>query len=252
MSKARAHALNRITIAAYRLTLPSSAVVRVCKASPLVLAAHGLFSSGLLQAAVEAVSTDKDTSKQPSIVSSINFACTACMLDRDIEPSLMPLADRMAVHAWSTAPGIDGAVFESDVVLTQAFFLPLIRGAGALLLHVACEAYGVRPSAMLGISVDSELSMSVDMAVAYRGLYRDAAGAEGIVEVEDVLGNKHQVPSTWLSSPGRSGPTPAGNATHMDDYARFYGPCVLSAGGIEGGDGMIGPMPGPDGQRHWN
>lgn len=249
---ARTRKPERITIQAFRLTLPSCAVVRVCKASPLVLAAHGLFSSGLLQAAVAAVSIEKDTSAQPSIVSSINFACQACMLDKDIDVTMLQLPDRMAVHSWVTAPGIDGAVFEGDIELTQAFFLPLVRGAGALLLHAACEAYGTRPSTMLGIAGDAELAMAVDMAVAYRGLYRDADGAEGIVEVEDVFGDKHQVPSAWLPTGGRGSVASQGLATHMDDYARFYGPCVLSAGGIEGGDGMIGPMPGPDGQRHWN
>lgn len=238
------------TVDVYRLGLPSGAVVRICKATPLVLAANGLFSTALLDAAMGAVGPDKEQpTKQAHAVTSIDFVCRACLMD-DINPDDMTLIDKMAVHSWATAPGNDGATYESIEPIKAEMFFPLVKGAGAVLLHLACEAYGVRPSVVLGIDVDLELSLALDVAIAYRGLRREQTGGEGEVEAPDMFGDIHKVPANWLSSAQRNGDRPP---VHIDDMVKFWGPdTVLSAGGIAGGDGAIGPMPSADGLRHWD
>ena len=243
---------HHVTVDIYRIRLPSGAVVRAMKATPLVLAAHGMFSMALMAAAMEAVPDGPGKSKQGSAMSSVDFTCKACLADK-LDLSLMSLADRMAVHSWATADGFDGGRLEGPLVIQPEFFEPLVKGPGAVLLHLMCDAYGVRPSEALGLSADKGLSLALDLAITYRGLRRDSEGAEGEVEVSDVFGGTHKVPASWLSARDQQGIRADGTkVVDWDELAKFYGEGGLSCGGIDGGDGMIGPMPGPDGQRDWS
>lgn len=229
----------------YRLRLPSGGVVRVRKATPLALAACGLFATTLLHAAIVAVSSE-EVSDGAQRVASVGLICKACLVDA-VAPEDLTWVDRLAVHAWATAAGEDGAEYEGSPPLTPDLFVPLVQGPGALMLHHLCEMYGTRPSDVLGIGEDRDLALSLDVAIAFRGIRRDQSGAEGIVAAKDMYGGVHHVPGAWLS--GGTGPS----VIDADTYAKYYGECTLSAGsnGNAAGDGMIGPMPGADGLRDW-
>lgn len=236
-----------MTYPIYRLTLPSGGVVRARKASVTARVASGAFGLPLLSAAVSAVADDdnhdNDSPNSGTKLDTLLQLCRICLADRDIDPTDLTLVDQLALCQWGCTPGVvEPAIPDGEGTWDSADFLGLVRSSHALILDAASERYGTRPSVLLGI--EGDVAVDLDLAIAVRGLRHSSDGSAGDVEVEDVMGEKHTVPSTWLSGADqRSG----GRVTHMDTYAKLYGPSAWSAGGgcgtVDPRAGRIGPMP---------
>lgn len=222
----------------YRLPLPSGGVARVRKLDRLALLSHGLICFPLLGAAVTAASTEDD--RAPDTLRHVLKLCRAALVDPEVDPEDLPLADRMAVYHWANTPAaIEPAVLDCEAPWLVSDFRELASGSAAITIDMLCRRYAIRPSILIGID-DGEIAMDVDLALAYRGIIHESAAQRGEseIEVEDVMGNTHRVPANWFEAPD-----PAAKVTHADEYARRaqrmgVRELALSAGGAMGASSL--------------
>jgi hypothetical protein len=96
----------------------------------------------------------------------------------------IPYGDALAIYHWA-AEG-RGMTEPYDRRPTQATeFVPMVQGEAALFLDTLCSRYHVRPSHCLDLDT-SDFALDLDMAVAYRGLRREAETLDGETEGEDI------------------------------------------------------------------
>lgn len=223
-----------MTFRIYRLPI-ASGVVRVRKPGALGILAQGGTSLPMLSSAVEACAGNQAgaSAQRSDPVGHVHAVCRAALLD-GVTPDDLTWADRISVFTWATKPEIVPAMPEGVEAEWQlADVSPLVKQYGAILVDMAAQRYGVRPSTMLGVDREP-WALELDIAMAYRGLrHEQGDGPDSEVEVEDIWGNKRHVPRSFL-------PTPPEGATvmHGDWLVEHYGIGVALGAGGEGCSGL--------------
>lgn len=173
-------------------------------------------------------------------LSGILSICRTVLVDRDLEPTDLPMLDRIAVVRWAMQEGIGDAVEDVPETVTAADLVPFVKGQHALLVDMVCRRYPVRPSTLLGID-DPDMACDFDMAIGVRGLQNErktnamanpSAGPPDpdgpMVAVVDINGNTIEVPAGW--HPQHQIPH-GSRVTHADEYARKYGAMTFGTAG---------------------